>query len=728
MASRENPTDALNVVRQSSFLRGLSEGARRDAAARAQQVEFTPGERLSEQGAPAQALHLIASGLVRGSIFTNGVEEVLHQAGPGTLLGATALNDRNEAASWVAESNVVAFAWDRTALADLERTHPGISKQLGTALGLRDRARELVTAIHHSPLFRHTSPVLIAELVRRSTLVRAEAGSIVFSQGDPGNCFYVVVRGELEITRSTGDEGGDESVAVLWPGDGFGEMALVRGEPRNATARALRDSELLLVAREDFEHLWKSCSAFHRSLQGMIRERSGVASTRARRAEVWWFTNQTRYATGVLLSLLASEMEALGDRVAVVRISDDGLPAVSDATSLVVGTGAELGPSLDALSERRDLDYVLCFAEPAAESRIGAIIRTRSRRVIVLSEDVSGPVPEGAAGHDVLSWVEVRGPSWQCSGRSRFRRGTIPVPLPVGRDELGIDATRRRPDVRAEFARLARALTDRTVGVALGGGAAWGFAHIALIRAVLGAGVPIDMITGTSVGSMVGAFYASRGTSGLDAMVAARREIHLRAAACVVTSRPVTSFMRKHLAHSHLEDLPVPFFPVAVDIDAGRERIFRQGSIPETVRASCSLPGVFGPSDYEGRRYVDGCVMVNVPVDALIEEGADFVIASNIIPAPPPAGTRDERSRIGRDFFTGRVRDSLRALFLLYNVTGERQASSADVTFSPDLNPFLPTDFMKAEAIVARAEDQLGPVIREIEEKFAAFCHRSTPR
>ena len=76
----------------------------------------------------------------------------------------------------------------------------------------------------------------------------------------------------------------------------------------------------------------------------------------------------------------------------------------------------------------------------------------------------------------------------------------------------------------------------------------------------------------------------------------------------------------------------------------------------------------------------------------------------------------------------GRVRDSLRALFLLYNVAGERQASSADVTFSPNLNPFLPTDFMRADEIVACAQGQLEPVVREAEERFAAFCRRSTAR
>lgn len=723
-------TPADEAVQQSSFFRGLTEPVRRDAAMRARPVDFTAGQVLVQQGARATALVLVVTGFVRGSFSTNGVEEVLHQAGPGALLGATALGDRFEAAAWVAESNVSALAWDRSQIADLEQAHPGIVAQLGTALGLRERTRELVAAIHHSPLFRHTSPVLISELVRRSTLFRAEAGRVVFYEGETGDTFYVVVRGELEIVR-TNAEGERERIAILWPGDGLGEMALVRGEPRNATARALRDSELLLVTRADFEHLSRSCAAFQRSLQGVIRERSGAAS-RPSRTELWWFTNRTPYATGVFLSRLAGEMDRFGDRVLVVCLAAQGETCDGLSPGVALACDANLEAELVALSERRNLDYVLCFATPKAEAQASERMRARVRRAVVVTEDASEPVPDAALGHDVLSWVEVRGPAWSRPKRSRFRRGTIPVPLPVDPNALRLESAERRSDVRTEFSRLARALTDRTVGVALGGGAAWGFAHLALIRAVLDAGIPIDMLTGTSVGSMVGAFYASRGGAGLDAMLAARREIHVRAAACVVTSRPVTGFMRKHLAHSELEDLPIPFFPVAVDIDAGRERVFRQGSIAETVRASCSLPGVFGPSDYEGRRYVDGCVMVNVPVDALIEEGADFVIASNIIPAPSPASNRETRKGWGRTVqelsFAGRVRDSLRALFLLYNVTGERQASSADVTFSPDLNPFLPTDFVKAEDIVRRAEDQLGPVIREADEKFRAFCSRSASR
>jgi len=288
----------------------------------------------------------------------------------------------------------------------------------------------------------------------------------------------------------------------------------------------------------------------------------------------------------------------------------------------------------------------------------------------------------------------------------------VRVVLPIG---SRLDGAFEAP-VRAAFSRIARHMTDRMVGLALGGGAAWGYAHLPLLRGLYHAGIPIDVIAGVSVGSMVGALYASRGLAGLDALSSSRIELTLRAAACLVSSRGAAAFMRRHLRHRWLEELPLPFFPIAVDIQASREQIFSRGSIADAVRASCSLPGVFGSTEYAGRRYVDGCVMNNVPVSALVEEGADLIIASSVIPAPRGA----ERARPMRPL--SRIADSLRALFLLYNATGLQQAAAADVVFSPDLSEFSPVDFAKAPAIIERAERDAELAVSEALERYRVLC------
>jgi predicted acylesterase/phospholipase RssA/CRP-like cAMP-binding protein len=733
MADDDPRSAAHDAMARSSFFRGLREAVREALASQARRARFGAGELLLGEGVVHGELVLVAGGLVHASTSVGGVEEVIEQAGAGALLGASALDGKPERASWIADLEVAGFAWDRAVVLALDEEFPDVSLDLSTALSVRERTRELVTSIHHASPFRQTSPVLIAELVRRSTLLRAPSGRVLFRQGEPGDAFYVVVRGEIEIARESGDAG-PETLATLYSGDALGEMALLTDAPRNATARAVRDSELLLVTRRDFDDLLEASTAFQRGLRGVLEERSRGATPRARRTELWWFVNRTEYPLAALLAHLAQAMGDLGDRVAEVHFASRRQASRPDAVPrglVVVETTGDIEAAVDRLTGSGDVDYLLCSVAPELETQASAALAHRARRTVVFTEDASQRAPAVLARQDALSWVEVRAPGWSRAPVPRFRRGTIPMRLPAGPAELS-GAARPAPGVSDEFARLARALTDRTVGVALGGGAAWGFAHVALIRRMREAGIPIDMITGTSVGSMVGALYASRGLDGLDAFVGARRQIQVRAAACIVTSRPVIGLLSSMLEHARLEDLPIPFFPVAVDIDAGRERLFRHGSIAEAVRASCSLPGVFGPSDYEGRRYVDGCVMCNVPVDALIEEGADFVVASNIIPTPAPFRASRSRSPWGRAVsevsFTGRVRDALRALFLLYNVTGERQAVAADVTFSPDLNPHLPTDFLGAREIILRAEEQLGPVIAEVQEKFAAFCRRSAAR
>jgi NTE family protein len=231
------------------------------------------------------------------------------------------------------------------------------------------------------------------------------------------------------------------------------------------------------------------------------------------------------------------------------------------------------------------------------------------------------------------------------------------------------------------------------------------------------------VLVGASVGSLVGAFYASRGLAGLDRLVDAKLELSAAALAAIATTSSVDIFLRRHLSETRVEDLPLPFATVAVEARTGREKVFRHGSLSTAVRASCSLPGIFGRPIRGGDRYLDACVRHNVPASVCTDAGADFVIACDVVPSPTASreGHAGIRGLMLELFQVNRVTDTVRSLYWLASDSGELQGGLADALFAPDLSEFAPWDFHRAEAIVERAEAQMEDWLPATRARYEAL-------
>jgi predicted acylesterase/phospholipase RssA len=136
------------------------------------------------------------------------------------------------------------------------------------------------------------------------------------------------------------------------------------------------------------------------------------------------------------------------------------------------------------------------------------------------------------------------------------------------------------------------------------------------------------------------------------------------------------------------------------------------------------LPGVFGRPLFGGDRYLDACVMHNVPVQYCNEADADFVIACDVVPPPGTMrDTRGGRKRLLMDVLqVSRLTDTVRSLYWLASVSGELQAGLADALFAPNLSEFSPWDFHRADAIVASAEEQLDDWLAATRLRYEALA------
>lgn len=178
------------------------------------------------------------------------------------------------------------------------------------------------------------------------------------------------------------------------------------------------------------------------------------------------------------------------------------------------------------------------------------------------------------------------------------------------------------------------------VGIVFSAGSLRGVAHVGVMRVLESAGFPIDVVSGTSMGAVMGAFYAAgtpigkiwetassvRLTSGND--LSTRRLVSLVLFDSLLSSENTEKLVREGIGDLRFDQAPKPFACVAMDVYTGEPIIFRDGEIAPAVRASMNLPGIFKPVEYRHRYLVDGGVVDYIPVDAAKLLGAEWTIAS----------------------------------------------------------------------------------------------------
>ncbi|MCC6552234.1 MAG: cyclic nucleotide-binding domain-containing protein [Polyangiaceae bacterium] len=691
----------------------------------------------------------------------------------------------------------------RARIEQLATEVPALAVALAEAAEIDAMKRPFLAAMRRVPAFRSASLRQIARLFSAAEPIAVAAGATVVRQGDPPSGFYLVVEGELTAAqRSRAAAAGDPEprtpadanalVHGLHLGDLFGHHALITGE-EPATVTAAGRARLLRVPAESYERLLGMSTSFRRR----IGHRAGAAGGPPSRApgvvpahtvEVFLLQSDVQGAPlGVLTDLLGQALASdHGDEVLVLELAAPGDPPRGEDRDAQIaslararitvpdGPGAaeaveaallELGGGRDRvfLDASGRGDAFAAALAPVISEQHGRAVRGRSLtrgKVVLLSRDpLAQRLPEALRAVPVISTALVGGvarPELGSFGVVR-ERAYPSATARVRLDLAAITALGRPGEVRlaalpsptrASISRWARSITDRTVGVALGGGGAWGYAHVPLLRAMHDAGVPVDMVSGTSFGALAGAFYCAAGLEGLDRLLAAGDRANAATARSFFSSRALEHFIDRELGVQRLEDLEVPLFPVATDLVTGAEIVITVGTLGAGVRASGAFPGMFTPVTGGGAYVVDGGFINNVPASVLAGEGADLIVASNIVAAPPVMAPgeplfRGPFGRLLHEFNPlTRPLDLIRAGFVMMHTNGERESEFADVVFESDPIELAPSerrtlrdklfrgkvpfwDFMLGPQVAARAAPKARLTVEQIRAQWQQLSRGS---
>jgi NTE family protein len=250
------------------------------------------------------------------------------------------------------------------------------------------------------------------------------------------------------------------------------------------------------------------------------------------------------------------------------------------------------------------------------------------------------------------------------------------------------------------------------IALALGGGAARGFAHVGVIKALEAQGIVPDVVVGTSAGSVVGALYAG-GYSGFELQ---RLALEMEDSAISDWALPgrglmkgelLQNYINKALNNRPIEKLDKTFAAVATDLQDGTPIAFRSGNTGLAVRASSAIPGIFEPVSIGGREYVDGGLVSPVPVKAARSLGVDLVIAVDITARPKT--TKME----------GMLDVLLQTVTIMTQGLSHYETPLADVVIRPAASAIGPADFRDKHLAILEGERAAQAAIPEIREKLA---------
>jgi NTE family protein len=274
-----------------------------------------------------------------------------------------------------------------------------------------------------------------------------------------------------------------------------------------------------------------------------------------------------------------------------------------------------------------------------------------------------------------------------------------------------VEGPHERPSKPAE------AQKRKKVALVLGGGGARGFAHVGVIRELEASKIPIDLIVGVSVGSLIGALYADSGDSfdlEWKAFKIEKKEIFdftfLNITNSLARGEAIKAYLDRHLKVKNIEQLKIPLAIVAVDLKTGQRELITSGSIRDAVRASTSVPGIFEPVPYKGKLLVDGGVLGNLP-DVARSLGADFVIGVNI---------SKKRSDLSRET-PGILTVILESISIMGEEIVRLNRERFDVLIEPDCGDIGLTDFTRKRELIdagRRAAKRAIPIIKEKLEKI----------
>lgn len=558
--------------------------------------------------------------------------------------------------------------------------------------------------LSYAPIFsrlRRSEKSLIA---KKSEVVSYKKGDLIYKQDNLPDAFYCIVSGRVKISRVKDNR--QEALEFLTCGMYFGILSLLTANAHSVSAEAINDSLILKIKKDDFLFILKRIPELaidlSKTLSQQIRKKdlsqdifkSNIICVYSALRSI----GRTMYAINLAISLrnqtkkkvIFVEISHSGrDILDILNISTEPInlkyPLVEKdlVKKFIIGSldmgidflniaySAETNAAVDnigfilslltdmygyvivdlptektdmvfkALTQSDDIhlitDYNLENLKLSRELMVELFKKVEypqeKIRVIVNEKKDSQKIPPEEIArildHGIFANLPV---FWQATEK-------------INQESIKIVLTQPHSEYAKAIRRISRQIGNVLVGLALGGGAAFGLAHIGVIKVLERENIPVDVVVGTSMGALIGALWAS-GKSGeeiekimMEYNRNKRKVFRLLfdfafSKASLVEGKRVSEFLKKHLGNTTFYDVKRPLKILACDLQRGEKIILDTGYLIDAVKSSVAIPGIFKPTKSKDGLLVDGGIIEPLPIDTLLDLGIRKIIAVNVLPGP----------------------------------------------------------------------------------------------
>ncbi len=664
--------------------------------------------------------------------------------------------------------------------------------------------------IRKIPLFADLSDAARDSIGDKSYVAEYRKDHILYSEGDPPDSFYCIITGRVNVFVKT-PSGSERTLISLHRGDYVGIISLLTNEPHSASVRVINDAFVLRIDRGDFNALLKEVPhlaiKLSESLSRRLKKKNAEPKSVFESTIISVFglakkAGRTMYAVNLAVALayetrkkvILLDMSRTGEECAsMLRADKMPLPVdlktlafdhdkvkllISDLGSsgicllnVAYNSGdpselTQLGPLLSYLAA--EFNYIVVDLPIVMDKAMYAILTQSDLMHIITDCDehnlkatgsLIGELSKDIKDFDACLKVIMNEFAAEKTFEERVKTlghkpyATLPdLGLLGGIMSMGLPPVLAVPNslYSRTVRRIARDIGKILVGLALSSGAALGLAHIGVMKVLEREKIPIDFIAGTSIGAVVGAFWAS----GMDAAELERAALRFKSKRMLlnladfslfpllglINGRNLSRFFWEYLGRKTFHDTHTPIKIISSTLRSRQLVVIDEGRLVDALRASCSIPAVVKPYRKDNDFLIDGGTLDPVPVDVLARLGAKKIIAVNCLPSPSemlkPFQEFEERRRkeeirlaersiIGRALF--RFRKWSRRMFapnfldVLMNsslsmqyVLAETSSREADCV----LHPVIPTvnwfELYKVEILIKRGEEEAERMLPQI--------------
>ncbi|MGD0398660.1 MAG: cyclic nucleotide-binding domain-containing protein [Syntrophobacteraceae bacterium] len=597
-------------------------------------VTLDAGATLFRQGDPGDAIYVVTTGQLAvtikqedGSEWEVGVIDQGEVAGEIPNLSG---GKRRASVHAVCQTNLL-----KLSKSSFTKLGPGDIEGLYEIMRRQLCRNQLVMILQD--LFGTMSKDLLKRIDSYLQWHRLKRGEILFRQGDRGDRLYIIVSGRLQVVAD--DEDGETRTVERARGEVIGEMALLLGGHRTATVRCVRDSYLVSISRDAAERLVEEhpevmlgitrmlARRVQQGMHALKRKRTGM-SIAVIAAQPGAPLSEFSHRLGKMLMEFASTLHLNSRRV-------DSLVQVENISQVGDDDPYRMSLSIWLDEQETKHEFILYEADMSRTSWTNRCLK-QADHILILAR-----APDILAVDSNID--AMMGPAGDMDTTKRTLillhpdRSRLPSETKQWKELLQAQNHHHLAgESDAQYRRLARILTGKAVGVVLSGGGACGFAHIGVIRALEEAGVPIDLIGGTSMGAAISAQYAMGMT--WEEMVRLGRKMFIDSKPfrdftipyfSFIGSRKFDDTLKKLYGEKMIEDLWVNYFCISTNLTTAKPVVHDHGPLRKAVRASTSLPGIVEPVIQGNELLVDGGVLNNLPVDVMQDLWDCSIIAVN---------------------------------------------------------------------------------------------------